>query len=58
MKYNIYKCTSSYQKKFLMDNGLDFIWVDRDIFRTTFWLFEKTDAFNEIIKKYKNINYL
>jgi hypothetical protein len=55
MKYNIYKCKSSYQKDFLKKNGLDYIWVDVDKSNTTFWLYDRTEKFEKIIKEYSNI---
>ena len=54
MKYNIYKCTSSYQKDFLKDNGLDYLWVGIDEEHTTFWLFERNSKFQSLITQYKN----
>jgi len=55
MKYKIYKCTSSYQKDFLLERGIEFIWADIDVNKITFWLFDKTDEFQRIVKQYKNL---
>ena len=58
MKYNIYKCKSSYQKDFFKKNGLDYIWVDVDKSSTTFWLFDRTENFERIITEYSKIQTL
>lgn len=58
MKYNIYKCKSSYQKDFFKKNGLEYIWVDVDQKLQTFWLFDRTEKFERLITEYSNINAL
>jgi hypothetical protein len=54
-----FKCKSVKLKKFLMQNGLRYTWVDVDpIDNMTYWIFDKDDKFNGYFYVYNLLNKL
>ena len=51
---DVYRCYDKWLKKFLMNNGLPFLVVARDIkSNAVFWLFEKTDNCMRLIDEWE-----
>lgn len=49
----VYRCYSNNLKGYLMDNGLKYLVVAKDIVTDkTFWLFEKTDRFEKLMQEW------
>lgn len=51
-----FKCKSVKLKKYLLDNGLRYIWVDVDLENKTYWVFERTPQFETYFHLYNLIN--
>ena len=50
-----YKCYSPNLKKFLLDKGFKYLWVDvSKSSGKTFWMFELTDELSQVLTEWTN----